>query len=130
MQAAASVLRRLKEPYGWNTGLYRMTHNDFCEKLEITTEESRSFGASDASGRNQNRKTWQVGIMGFEPMRGLEFKDYLAETRRRQTEAGRLTGAKNLPAEPVHKASEDKQASAQLMHALGLKPSEIKKWLK
>lgn len=124
MQAAATVLRRVKEPQGWNTGLYKIPNQLFFDKLDITKEEVREFGSSPEGGRKQNRAGWKVGVMGFEPMRGLEFDAYLAETRRRQTEAGRVAGrvagSKNLPVVPTNKASDDKRAKAQLMRNSGV----------
>lgn len=98
MQAAGSVMRRLREPQGKGTGLYRMTHQTFLDSLEITVEESRGFGGSAASGGGRKQsETLNVGVMGFEKMRNLPFDTYLAETRRRQGEAGKVIGAHNLP---------------------------------
>ena len=116
MQASASVLRRLHEPYAYNKGLYKMYHKKFLEALEITQDEARAFGASFASGRKQN-KSWNVGVMGFEPMKGLPFDAYVAETRERQAKAGRVFGSMNLP---MNRASEDKRVSARLMRANGV----------
>jgi hypothetical protein len=100
MQAAGSVLSRLKEPQGMGTGLYRMTQQTFLNSLEITAEEARAFDGCADSGRRQNgghSDTWNLGVMGFEKMRDLPFEAYLAETRLRQSKAGRAIGVKNLP---------------------------------
>ena len=84
MASAGAVLRKLKagEPYKMRTAT-------FLEKLEITSSELNAYSDLLGSSRhNINKHEWKVGAMGFEPIRGLSSKDFLAETKRRQAEAG------------------------------------------
>lgn len=85
LSSASSVSRRVKEQFGQDSGLYKMTNSKFREILSITDSEAAMLFSSGA-GRQPN-PDWKVGVMGFEKMRNLPFAEYEAETRRRQAAA-------------------------------------------
>lgn len=128
MQTAASVARRVK------TGeLYKMKTSTFLEKLEVSATELDAFGGLlGASRHNRNRDNWNVGSMGFEPMKGLKLEEFVAETRRRQAAAGAQIGSGNLIASAKAKAlsNADKRAKAVLMRNSGLSNKAIARELR
>lgn len=82
LSSASAVNRRVKEQFGQNTGLYKMTNVRFREILDIRTDEAVQLFAG-----HQPHPEWDIGVMGFEPMANLPFAQYQAETQRRQVEA-------------------------------------------
>lgn len=116
MASAGTVLRKLKtgEPY-------RMKTTSFLEKLEITTSELNAHGSLLGSSRhNMHRADWNVGTMGFEPMRGLSSDEFIAETKRRQGAAGARSAEirKSTHSDELH-------AKAKLMAGGGLSTRQI-----
>lgn len=116
-QAAAAVLKRIKQPQGRGSGLYRMAETTFRAKLGITADELESLDIARRKEAPEAR--WNVGAMGFEPMRGLSYEDYQAETRRRQQEAAHRTN------EMVRAARLDHQEKARQLRAEGLSTTKI-----
>ena len=115
--AAASVLKRAA---GQGAGLYRMTEATFRAKLGVTEEDvAQAMGGR----RNADEDRWDIGSMGFERMRGLDFDAYKAETRRRQAEAAVRTNT-------MHRAArEPLVAKAKALRAAGQSLPEIAKAL-
>lgn len=107
--SVSSVLSRL------NGGgrLYSMKNVTFHQKLGLTQAEVAAF-----YGRH-HPATCNEGAMGFEPMRGLDYDEYKAETARRQSAAGiRTVGL-------LRSATADKRATARLMRASGRSVKQI-----
>jgi hypothetical protein len=116
--SAGSVINRLK------TGrLYKMSNRTFMEKLKVTPDEKAALGSllagqEGTGSHNAKKGKWDIGAMDFEPMKGLEFDDYMAETRRRQALAGaRSAEVRGAPANAI---SSDIRAKAVLMKNSGL----------
>lgn len=132
MASAGTVLRKLKtgEPY-------KMKTTSFLEKLEITTSELNAHGALLGSSRhNMHRADWNVGTMGFEPMRGLTSDEFIAETKRRQAQAGtrsaeirKTTHSTDLHAKAKLMANSGLSNKA-IAKEIGIHPSTIANWLK
>lgn len=116
MSTAASVARRLK------TGaLYKMKTATFLDTLEVTKLELETFGEMLGTSRhNANRSTWNAGVMGFEPMRGLQSEEFIAETRRRQA----LAGARSARGRQTNHGA-DLREKAILLKNNGLTQSKI-----
>lgn len=116
MQAAGSVMRRMREGT-----LYQMRTAIFLQQLEVAPGELSRHGhlLGSSTAHNRNRHKWHEGIMGFEPMRNLPFDQWLAETRRRQAEAGRYSARVRAL------SSEESRASARLMAAQGMSTRQI-----
>jgi hypothetical protein len=132
MASAGTVLRKLKtgEPY-------KMKTTSFLEKLEVTTSELNAHGALLGSSRhNMHRADWALGTMGFEPMRGLQVDDYIAETKRRQAQAGARSAEirKTTHSQDLHTKAKLMSASGisnkTIAKELGTYPSTIANWLK
>ena len=136
MQAAGSVLNRLREG---RDKLYKMRSLTFAELLEATPDELREFGhilSGSGSTHNLRRGEWQQGVMGFEKMQGLSANAFIAETRRRQAEAGRYaaeTRKTNHSQELREKARQlatDGLSTRQVAEQLGVNQSTVVRWLK
>lgn len=127
--AAASVLKRAA---GQGAGLYRMTETTFRTKLGITEEDvAQAVGVR----RNTDEYRWDIGAMGFEPMRGLDFNAYKAETRRRQTEAAVRTNTMHRAArEPLVAKAKALRANSQslpeIAKTLGVSVATVWNWTK
>lgn len=127
--AAASVLKRAA---GQGAGLYRMAETTFRAKLGITEEEvAQAVGVR----RNTDEDRWAIGVMGFEPMRGLDFDAYKAETRRRQAEAAVRTNTMHRAArEPLVAKAKALRAAGQSLpkvaEALGVSVATAWNWTK
>ena len=67
-----------------------MTNETFMKALDVTASERKAFGGMllGSVGHNANRDRWNIGAMGFSKMKGLSSDDFIAETRRRQAQAG------------------------------------------
>lgn len=132
MSCAGTVMRKLKtgEPY-------KMKTTSFLEKLEVTTSELNAFGALLGSSRhNMHRADWATGTMGFEPMRGLQVNDYIAETKRRQAQAGARSAGIRKTTHSVELQEKARLQSAsgfsvrQIAEVLGVGKSSINRWIK
>jgi hypothetical protein len=98
VQSARQVIKRLKEGPSRTkedgVGLYKMKRGTFFEKLDVEPHEKAALShlLSDAGGKgsshNKNREEWNVGVMGLEPIRGLNGEEFIPEVRRRQGLAG------------------------------------------
>lgn len=86
-KSASSVIRRLKE--GGVSALYRMRTSTLAEKLGLNSQEYEVL----KSVTNGHHPAYNPGIMGFEPISGLTFDEWLAEVRRRQAEGGRYSAS-------------------------------------
>ncbi len=137
MQAAGSVLKRMGE--GGKAQLYKMRSVKFAELLAATPAELHSFGhllSGSSSPHNLKRSEWQQGVMGFEKMQGLSAEAFIAETRRRQAEAGRYAAtARTTTHAPELREKARQMATEGLKQALiaqqlGVSDRTIRTWLK
>ena len=120
LQSSASVIKRLQEG---KDKLYKMRSETFAQLLETTDQEMREFGhllSASSDTHNLRRSEWDKGVMGFEKMRGLSADAFIAETRRRQAEAGRYAAEKRKTNHPP-----ELREKARMMAAAGLKEREI-----
>jgi hypothetical protein len=127
--SASSVYARLKEG---KDKLYRLKTSTILERLQISDEEARQHGLLTAGSFGHGTKN--PGVMGLEKIRGLSFKEYEKEVRRRFALGGQYSAsirhesalvdarrnAGKASALARAQASEDKRASARLMRAQGM----------
>lgn len=111
LSAAAAVLARAKQTQGFGTGLYRMTEGRFRAELAMTADEAGQL--QQLAGKNRQRPAWDEGVMGFEPMRGLSYDEYRAETARRQAEAGRRSAEVRSTTHVPDKREQARQEAAK-----------------
>jgi DNA-binding transcriptional regulator YiaG len=101
-----------------------MSHKTFMEKLKVTAAERAAFSHilagqdGSAGGHNAKKAEWNVGAMGFAPMKDMAFDAYLAETKRRQALAGARSA--EVRGAPANAKSQDLRAKAVLMRNSGL----------
>ncbi len=135
MQAAGSVVQRLGEG---KDKLYKMRSAKFAELLAVTPDEMREFGhllSSSGSTHNLKRAAWQDGIMGFERMQGLSAEAFIAETRRRQAEAGRYAATARTTTHAPAMREQARQLAAeglslrQIGQVLGVGHMTVSRWL-
>lgn len=131
-QAAASVMQRLKKK-----DLYKMKTATFLEHLDVSGAELRIFGEMLGSSRhNLNRSSWSHGDMGFERMKDLPVKDYIAETKRRQALAGARSAQARVTTYDVEKHARARQmaltglSSRTIAAALGVAQTTVARWLR
>ena len=136
MQAAGSVLKRMGEG---KDKLYKMRSVKFAELLEATPLELREFGhllSGSGSAHNLKRSEWNQGAMGFEKMQGLSSEAFIAETRRRQAEAGRYAAAKRQTTHAPELREQARQMAAEgkkereIAAALGVSNATAHRWCK
>ena len=136
MQSAASVIKRMADG---KDKLYKMRSNTFAELLETTPEELRELGhLLSASGDTHNlrRSEWDKGVMGFEKMQGLSADAFIAETRRRQAEAGRYAAANRRTThnpelrEKARQMAAAGQSEREIAAALGVSNATAHRWCK
>lgn len=124
MGAAGSVLKRMQEG---KDKLYKMRSVKFAELLSATPAEMRQFGhllSASGSTHNLKRSEWQQGVMGFEKIKGLSSDAFIAETRRRQAEAGRYAAEARKT-----NHSQELREKARLLAAEGFTQAEIARQL-
>lgn len=84
IRSAGSVLGRMGKD-----DLYRMRTKTFLEKMNVTPSELSEYGKLlGGSNHNKMRDEWNLGVMGFEPMKGLSSEAFITETKRRQALSG------------------------------------------
>lgn len=137
MKSAATVVNRLRA--GGKSELYKMPTATFAQKLEVTPDEMRQFGHllnPSGDAHNLKRSQWNHGAMGFEKMQGLSSEAFIAETRRRQAEAGRYAAAvrqSNLAPELREKAramAAEGKTEREIASALGVSNATAHRWCK
>ena len=74
---------------------------------------------------NSKKATWNIGKMGFEKIRGLEFEDYKKEVKRRQQMAGKKIGKNNIIAYVKPKAEQTKSKVYKAIEELKSKKEKI-----
>lgn len=116
--AAASVLRRVHEAQGHGKGLYRMGEATFRRLLHVSDAELVALTTASKPRQEQNVA---IGAMGFEPMRGLSFDEYLSETQKRQQASAKRTN------EALGRGDEERRAKAAKMRENGMTPTAIAK---
>lgn len=116
MQSAATVIGRLRDGRG---ELYKMKTAKFVrEYVQATPQEMATFGhllTPVGDTHNFLRSTWQHGVMGFEPMRGLTVERHIKETKRRQSEAGRYSAQNRSTTHAVEVREQARQLRSQGM---------------
>lgn len=137
LQSSASVIKRLQEG---RDKLYKMRSETFAQLLETTDREMREFGHllnSSGDTHNLRRSEWDKGVMGFEKMRGLSADAFIAETRRRQAEAGRYaaagrrtTHAPELRERARVMAAQPGMTVREIADALGVSVATAHRWCK
>jgi hypothetical protein len=133
LSAAAAVLARAKQQPGFGTGLYRMTEGRFRAELAMSADEADQL--QQMAGKNRQRLDWHEGVMGFEPMRGLSYDEYRAETARRQAEAGRRSAETRSTTytpdkrEQALKASLEGLSTHAIASTLAVNQSTVSRWL-
>lgn len=136
LNSASSVVRRLQEPMVSGKGNYRFKTSTWLERLAATQQEIKQFGHLLGGGGLKARGQCNAGAMSFEPMRGLSFDAYLAETRRRQALAG-IRSAKvrktNHGQEKREKAREmalSGLSQAAIAAGLGISQQTVSRWIR
>jgi hypothetical protein len=119
--------------------------NSLCdeplEKKELRTiaksvlgyNKSKSNELFDFFGKKRNRilsvrtyhKDWEIGKMGYEKIKGLNYDEYLEEVRKRQSEAGKMIGKENLKKANQKKANEAKEKVFKILQELKQKGEKI-----
>lgn len=94
MSSASTVVRRLYEPVGWGKGNYRFTAARWLRAFDITGEELMEHGHLLGQGGAGAPTPRKAGAMGMPPMKGLDYEDWFAETRRRQALGGAYAAAR------------------------------------
>lgn len=118
MQTAAQVVRRIKKGE-----LYKMKTATFLEKMEVSSSELETFGGllgSSRHNKNAKKDEWDIGVMGFEKMKGLELDAFVEETRRRQALAGVRSAEVRSTTKPL-----DLKEKAILMRSSGCTTRQI-----
>ena len=132
MSSASTINRRIHEVAGKDTGLYMMTGQKFNRLLEITDEEASWIFSESGVDRSE----WNVGIMGFEKMKNLPYQDYVAETKRRQAEAGRRSSEVRKSTKPIELHQKARELASQglsirkIAAALEVSVGTAHNWLK
>jgi len=136
LSSASSVLTRLNQPVGEGTGNYRFTRKRWLECLSITPDELKEYGHLLGTGTGAAPSPRNVGAMGLEPIRGLDYGDWLAETRSRQALGGAYAamhrktthheGAKQRAAEMKKEGRSQQEIAAEL----SVSQQTISRWLK
>lgn len=137
LQSAGSVIKRMHEG---KDKLYKMRSETFAQLLETTDQEMREFGhllSASSDTHNLRRSAWDKGVMGFEKMKGLSAEAFIAETRRRQAEAGRYaaeTRKTNHPPELRElaraMAAQPGRTVREIADALGVSVATAHRWCK
>lgn len=74
---------------------------------------------------NSKKAGWDIGKMGFKKMSGLSYKEYLRETKRRQSMAGKKIGKGNIEKYVRKKANETKEKVYNAIEELKQKNEKI-----
>jgi hypothetical protein len=74
---------------------------------------------------NSKKANWNIGKMGFEKIRGLEFEDYKKEVKRRQQMAGKKIGKNNIIAYVKPKAEQTRNRVYEAIKELKNKKEKI-----
>jgi len=70
-------------------------------------------------------KDWEIGKMGFKKIKGLDYYKYKEEVRKRQKEAGKEIGSKNLKKYNEQKMNETKEKVYKAIEELKAKNEKV-----
>jgi CRP-like cAMP-binding protein len=124
----------MKQTDGWSSGLYRLAETTFRERIGMTDAERDQLASLGSPSWRPADPSWQIGAMQFEPMRGLDYGAYKAETRRRQSAAGSRTSELRTAASAARRATAIEMRSAgatqaEIARQLGVNQGTVSRWL-